>query len=306
MSYYPQGRRDRLEGGNVPVQAEADPDLKALQAVLGSRWVTNDPAVLLTYANDPYPLAGMRMPRFVAMPGTKKEVADLVRVALDRDIPYVVRGNGGSVFGFVFSQGLVIDMNRMKGVRIDLENWTAVVEPGVTAFELQQEAFRHGLRANTAEPAATVCGNIVCTGLFSTWANVYGVNADHFVDMEFVDSTGDFFRLNQSAAPNAFCKVRSGLVQGLGLEYAVLMIGDRYAREAILSMGQSVIDQDLFRMLMLGLPRLADEEWLDLVAGLDSEQPPYEILFSFASGKSEIFFAPKRAKKREICRIDQV
>ncbi len=347
--------RDRLEAGNVPVQAEADPDLEALQAVLGSRWATNDPAVLLTYANDPYPLAGMRMPRFVAMPGSKNEVADLVRVALDRDIPYVVRGNGGSVFGFVFSQGLVIDMNRMKGIHIDLENWTAVVEPGVTAFELQQEAFWHGLRANTAEPAATVCGNIVCTGLFSTWANVYGVNADHFVDMEFVDSTGDFFRLNQSAAPNAFCfehrlkaapgictqaqirlhpttadeegliipfetfeeaaafardlsqrriglalgvlgghylstfmspsaeladKVRSGLVQGLGLEYAVLMIGDRYAREAVLSMGQSVIDQDLFRMLMLGLPRLADEEWLDLVAGLDSEQPPYEILFS--------------------------
>jgi hypothetical protein len=27
---------------------------------------------------------------------------------------------------------------------------------------------------------------------------------------------------------------------------------------------------------------------------------------SFASGKSEIFFAPKQAKKREIRRIDQV
>jgi hypothetical protein len=58
------------------------------------------------------------------------------------------------------------------------------------------------------------------------------------------------------------------------------MIGDSYAREAVISMGISVIDQDLFRMLMLGLPRLADGEWLDLVAGLDSEQPPYEILFS--------------------------
>ncbi len=347
--------RDRLQTGTPPTQVDPDPDLEVLQAVLGSRWVTNDPAVLLTYANDPYPLAGMCMPRFVAMPGTKNEVASLVRVALDRDIPYVVRGNGGSVFGFVFSQGLVIDMNRMKGIQIDLENWTAVVEPGVTAFELQQEAVRHGLRANTAEPAATVCGNIVCTGLFSTWANVYGVNADHFVDMEFVDSKGDFFRLNQSKAPNAFCfehrlkdapgictqarvrlhpmtadeegliipfetfeeaaafardlsqrriglalgvlgghylstfmspsaeladRVRSGLVQSLGLEYAVLMIGDSYAREAVISMGISVIDQDLFRMLMLGLPRLADGEWLDLVAGLDSEQPPYEILFS--------------------------
>ena len=344
-----------LQTGKPVQRVEADSDLKALQDVVGSRWATNDPAVLLTYANDPYPLAGMRTPRYVALPGSREEIASLIRVALARDIPYVVRGNGGSVFGFVFSQGLVLDLNRMKGIRIDPDNWTAVVEPGVTSFELQQEAVKHGMRVNTAEPAATVCGNIVCTGLFSTWANAYGVNADAFVDMEFVDAQGDFIRLNQSTAPNAFCfehrikpspgictqahvrlhpttadeegliipfetfdqaaefarelsrrriglalgvlgghylstfmapsaeladKVRSGLTQGLGLEYAVLMIGDRYAREAVISMGRSVIDQDLFRMLMLGLPRLADEEWLDLVTGLDSDQPPYEILFS--------------------------
>ncbi len=345
--------RDWQALGNQPLQVETDPVLEDLRRIVGDKWASNDPAILVTYANDPFPLAEMRTPRYVALPRSREEVAALVRFANERNLPYVVRGNGGSVFGFVFSEGLVMDMNRMKGIEIDPENWTARVEPGVTSFELQQEAFRHGLRANTAEPAATVCGNIVCTGLFSTWSNVYGVNADTFVDMEFVDSKGDFFRLNDPGAPNAFCfehkltpapgictlahvrlhpttddeeglmvpfegfeeavvfarelskrriglaigvlgghylstfmspsaeladKVRFGLTSALGLRYAVFMIGDRFAREAVRSMREFVIDSNLFRMLMLGLPRLGDDEWLDLISGMDTDQPPYEIL----------------------------
>lgn len=345
--------RKWLDQGNQPLQIETDPGLEGLHEVVGQKWATNDPAILLTYADDPFPLAGMRTPRYVALPRTREEVAALVCFANDRDLPYVVRGNGGSVFGFVFSDGLVMDMNRMKGIEIDPENWTARVEPGVTSFELQKEAFRHGLRANTAEPAATVCGNIVCTGLFSTWSNAYGVNADTFVDMEFIDSRGDFFRLNDPGAPNAFCfehkltpapgictlahvrlhpttedeeglmvpfddfeeavefarelgkrriglaigvlgghylstfmspsadladKVRYGLSQALGIRYVVFMIGDGFARQAVRSMRESVIDSKLFKMLMLGLPRLADDEWLELVSGMDTDQPPYAIL----------------------------
>ena len=349
--------RDWIKAGNQPVQTAPDPDLEDLRAIVGQSWTTNDPAILLTYANDPYPLAGMQPPRFVALPGSREEVAALVRFAVSRGIPYAVRGNGGSVFGFVFSPGLVLDMNRMKGLDIDLENWCAEVGPGVTSFELQQAASRQGLRANTAEPAATVCGNVVCTGLFSTWANVYGVNADAFVDMEFVDEQGEVFRLNQKSAPNAFSfepggspapgictrawirlhpitadeeglivpfaefgeatafarelsqrriglaigvlgghylstfmapsarlaeRVRTSLSTGLGMHYGVFFIGDRFAREAVRSMRETVINAETFRMLMLGLPRLAEKEWLELISGLDSDQPPYEILFTEA------------------------
>jgi hypothetical protein len=49
-----------------------------------------------------------------------------------------------------------------------------------------------------------VCGNIVCTGTFSTWSNVYGTAADGFIDMEFVDRKGDVFRAGDKSAPNVF------------------------------------------------------------------------------------------------------
>jgi hypothetical protein len=198
---YVQKHRDEKKPVLKPKE---DSVLRKLRNLVGDEWATNDPAVLFTYADDPFPLAGIQMPRYVVLPGTRDQVAAVVSLADELKLPFAIRGNGGSVFGFVFSDGIVLDMNRMRKIEFDTDNWCVAVEPGVTSFELQKEAHRRGFRVNTAEPAATVCGNIVCTGTFSTWSNVYGTAADGFVDMEFVDRKGRIFRLNDKNAPNVF------------------------------------------------------------------------------------------------------
>jgi hypothetical protein len=344
---------DYLKEGGIPVSVAADEPLRRLRAIVGGEWATNDPAVLVTYANDPFPLADMLIPRYVVLPGSREEVAAVVRLAGELGLPFAVRGNGGSVFGFVFSEGIVLDMQRMRNLSIDKDNWSAAVGPGVTSFELQQEASRHGLRANTAEPAATVCGNIVCTGTFSTWSHAYGTAADGFIDMEFVDSSGRIFRLNDKRAPNVFAfdnavipapgvcteakvklhpttadedgllvpfwdfdeavalarelgrrriglavavlgvhyianfmspsqdlaeRLKGVLPESLGIRYVVVAIGDRLARDAIQALAGTVIDSGLWRTLTLGLPRLLDREWQELVRGFEGGRPPYETL----------------------------
>lgn len=340
--------------GKKVVKIAEDEGLRELRRIVGQEWASNDPAVLFTYANDPFPLASIRMPRYVALPEKRDEIVRMIHWANGSGIPYIVRGNGGSVFGFVFTDGLVIDLNRMKGIEIDPDNWLAKVEPGVTSFELQKKAVARGLRVNTAEPAATVCGNIVCTGTFSTWANVYGVGADNFVDMEFVNRGGSVFRLNDKSSPNVFSfehavlpspgictsasikmhpttndeegilvpfpsfsqavsfardlsrrriglaigvlgghylstfmspsaelaeRIRPVLEEALGIEYMVFVVGDSYARAAIAGMVPAVIDNRLFRILMLGLPRLAHRQWEEFLRGFETDRYPYEILF---------------------------
>jgi hypothetical protein len=196
---------ERHLAGHGPVlKLEADAVLTRLRGIVGEEWATNDPAILVTYADDPFPLAGVQMPHYVVLPGTTDEVAAIVSLADKLGIPFAIRGNGGSVFGFVFTDGIVLDMNRMKAIDIDADNFCATVGPGVTSFDLQREVFKRGFRVNAAEPAATVCGNIVCTGTFSTWSNVYGTAADGFIDMEFVDRKGRIFRLSDKNAPNVF------------------------------------------------------------------------------------------------------
>lgn len=196
--------RGHLEAKRPVHKPKEDAVLKRLRKIVGKEWAANDPAILFTYADDPFPLAGIQMPRYVVLPGTRDEVAAVVALADELKIPFAIRGNGGSVFGFVFTDGIVLDMNRMKKIEFDTDNWCVAVEPGVTSFELQKEASQRGYRVNAAEPAATVCGNIVCTGTFSTWSNCYGTAADGFIDMEFVDRKGKVFRLNDKNAPNVF------------------------------------------------------------------------------------------------------
>jgi len=38
----------------------------------------------------------------------------------------------------------------------------------------------------------------------STFSTTYGINADNFIDAEFVDKDGAFFNLNDSSSPNLY------------------------------------------------------------------------------------------------------
>lgn len=344
---------EHVKQGREVTAVHDDAALKGLKRIVGDAWATNDPAILVTYANDPFPLADAQMPRYVLLPGSRDEVAKIVKLANKQQIPYAVRGNGGSVFGFVFTDGIVMDMARMRSIDVDPDNWNARVGPGVTSFELQKAAYKHGFRVNVAEPAATVCGNIVCTGIFSTWTNAYGTCADNFIDAEFVGRDGKVFRLNEKTAPNVFAfqnevvpspgicteavvrlhpttddeegvlvpfatfeeavslarelsmrriglaigvlgghylstfmspsaalaeKVKACLVETLGIKYMVFVVGDRYARDAIKKMAKVVVDSRTFKALMLGLPRLLERNWQELVEGFESDKAPYELL----------------------------
>jgi hypothetical protein len=337
---------------NAAVRIEEDTVLRELREIVGTEWATNDPATLIAYANDPFPLKDMQMPGYVVLPKTKDDIVAIVNIARKYSLPYVVRGNGSSVFGIVFTDGIVLDTTRMKSIVIDRDNWVAAVEPGVTSFDLQKEVQKYGLRVSVAEPAATVCGNIVCSGIFSTWSNAYGVAADNLINAEFVDDAGRIFDLNDRGAPNLFAfrnemvpppgictkahvrmypttedeqgllvplgtfdeavalardlsarrigialavlgghylstfmspsaeladKVKDNLATALGINSVVFMVGDKYACDTVKKMTKVTIDDKLFRMLMLGLPRLAENEWAEILRNFEGDKDSYEI-----------------------------
>jgi hypothetical protein len=180
----------------------ADPFVDEVAAIVGAAWVTSDPAHLVAYSHDPCPIAPPRLPRAVACPGTEQEIVALLRLCAARGIPYALRGNGSSVMGFVMSEGLVLDFNRMRRIEFDEANWCVRVGPGVSAFDLQRAARVRGYRVNTAEPAALICANIMCSGIFSTFSAAYGISADNLVSARFVGPDGVAFSLHDPGAPN--------------------------------------------------------------------------------------------------------
>jgi hypothetical protein len=339
---------DHIRAGGEIIHAEADPILTEIKKIVGDYWATADRGIALTYAHDPCPLAAPKMPAYVIMPQTREEIAAILIILNKNNIGYAIRGNGSSVMGFVMSAGAVIDLGRMKTMEFDEKNWLVKTGPGVAAFELQQEAVKRGFRVNVAEPAALVCANVMCSGIFSCFSAAYGTAAENYVDAEFVAADGSFFALNQKSAPNVLwfekngapipgictsvsvklhavsadesgvlvpfqtlaaaltfakdCAVRRigiaiGVLGGeyistflsptkklateikhvfshaLAIEYLVLIIGDRYAINAIGEMGHHVIDKNLFRTINLGLPALKSAQWLELLKELSDEKP---------------------------------
>lgn len=343
-----------IRSGKPVMTPEPDEMLIRLQGVVGNEWVSHDPAVLASYAHDPGIFTGIQTPKYVVMPGNRDEVSGIVKLCNTHGLPFVVRGNGSSVMGFVFAQnGLVMDMGRMKRITLNAADWYASVEPGVSAFELQKAVTRHGLRANVAEPSALICANLMCSGIFSTFSAAYGTAASNYVNAEFVGLDGEIFHLNQGDAPNLFAFQNEGrplpgictrldvkvypttpdedgvlvpfsgfqealtfarelgirriglsvavlggeymstfmsptqalgqqlkriFTEDLGIEYAVLVLGDAHALSAVRRMTDTVIDKDMMQTFVQGLPAMARGAWTDLIQGLEGAEAPYKTL----------------------------
>jgi hypothetical protein len=138
------------------------------------------------------------------MPNTKEEIASLVKLFNKNKITYTIRGNGQNLLGFAVNVGVIIDLNRIKTIEFDEKNWYVKIGPGVAAFDLQKQAQKRGYRINAGEPAALVCANIMCSGIMSTFSTTYGINADNFIDAEFIDKDGSLFILNDPSSPNLY------------------------------------------------------------------------------------------------------
>jgi len=343
---------DLRRKGNQPVKPESDEIFTKLQKIVGEEFVSNDPAVLCAYGKDPCPLAPPVFPRFVAVPRTANEIIEIVKLCHENHIQYAVRGNGGSVMGFVMSAGLVIDVNRMRDIEFDDDNFCVYIQPGVTAFDIQKQAEKRGFRVNTAEASALIAANVMCSGIFSLFSHSYGISADNFITAEFVGPNGKVFHLNDRNAPNLFSykkeevslpgictkigiklypvlddeqgilvpfsdfkkalvfienlgKRRIGIGLGvlggeylstfiaptsklayqvkdifyekLGIKYVALIIGDQFTVDAVRKMNVPIIDNELFRKIVLGLPNLADNSLLGLIGDFDSNEEPYHI-----------------------------
>ena len=193
-----------LAGGGAVERAAVDGPLGDMRAIVGEEWATADRAVAVTYSHDPGPMSVPRMPAYVVMPKTKEEVSALLRLFGRHGIPWAPRGNGSQNAGLSLTEGAIVDLGRMTGMAFDEKNWAVKVGPGVTAFDLQREAVKRGRRVNVAEPAASVCGNVICSGIFSTFMTGYGTAGDGFIDAEVVAPDGSSFSLSDKGAPNLF------------------------------------------------------------------------------------------------------
>lgn len=117
--------------------------------IVGSDAVLDDQETLLAYSRD-QSFVAPRMPDLVAYAETVEQVQQVVTYANKTRVPLVPFSSGLNFYGAAVPRegGIILNLSRMNRIlAVDEDNWSCVIEPGVTAACLQDELGRHGLRA---------------------------------------------------------------------------------------------------------------------------------------------------------------
>src|SRR5579883_2459910 len=119
--------------------------VEALGAVVGARYVLSSDYDLMLYEYDAS--IDRARPDVVVFPASTAEVSAIVKLANQRNIPFVARGAGTGLSGgaIALQGGIVIAFQRMNRILdIDYRNLRAIVQPGVVNLHLSNAMTPNG------------------------------------------------------------------------------------------------------------------------------------------------------------------
>ncbi|MFI5043431.1 MAG: FAD-binding oxidoreductase [Acidimicrobiales bacterium] len=172
--------------------------MDALVAGLPGVMVSTGEAAGDDFSHDECLTVSPTTPAAVVRPKSTAEVAQVLRVADQLRIPVTARGSGTGLSGAATpcADGIVVSFERMADlVDIDVDNHTAVVQPGVRLDQLDEATAAHGLSypVYPGEYSASLGGNIA-TNAGGMRAIKYGVTRHQVLGLELVLPGGDVIR----------------------------------------------------------------------------------------------------------------
>lgn len=181
-----------------PMAVAAASLLHDLAAVVGRENVLWQVEELLAYELDG--AHDKQQPDAVVFVTSTQEIAGVVEVARRHGVPVTVRGAGtGLSGGAVASQrGIVAITTRMKSIlEVDLENRTALVEPGLVNVELSNSLVSSGVfyaPDPSSQKSCTLGGN-VAENSGGPHCLAYGMTTNHVLGLEAVLPDGEIVEL---------------------------------------------------------------------------------------------------------------
>ncbi len=152
-------------------------------------------AVSPDYSRDEMPIYGTRMPEMAVQPRSTEEVAAVMKICYENNIPVTPRGAGtGLVGGSVpIYGGVTMDLSKMNRIlEYDLDNFAVRIEPGVLLSDLVADCMTRGMLypVDPGEKYACLGGN-VSTNAGGMRAVKYGTTREYVKAMTVVLPTGE-------------------------------------------------------------------------------------------------------------------
>lgn len=180
---------------NPPAPEHKRRVVRALRAILPETSVLTEAESLRPYECDGL-TAYRRLPMVVALPDHADQVAAILRVCHDMEVPVVARGAGTGLSGGALpvEHGVVLSLAKFNRiVEIDQANRTAVVQPGVRNLAISQAVATYGLYYAPDPSSQIACsiGGNVAENSGGLHCLKYGLTVHNILSLEVITMDGE-------------------------------------------------------------------------------------------------------------------
>ena len=152
-----------------------------------------------------------KRPAVVVRPVNAGDVIATVNFARESGIDLAIRGGSHGVPGFGTSDGgVVVDLSRMKGVRVDPARRTARAEGGATWGDLNAATHAFGLATTGGIISTTGVGGLTLGGGIGYLARGLGLSCDNLISADVVTADGRFLVSTENVNADLFWALRGG------------------------------------------------------------------------------------------------
>lgn len=174
----------------------------AFKAIVGDRWVIDEPAALVPYECDAL-FHLCERPMAVVLPADEDEVCQVLRYCAQHRIAVTPRGAGTSLSGGAtpVSGSVVLGLNRLRAVTVLAAAGQALAGPGVRNVAVSEHAQPHGLffaPDPSSQSACTIGGN-VAENAGGVHCVKYGLTVNNLLGVRMVDGAGQVLDLGSAA-----------------------------------------------------------------------------------------------------------
>ncbi len=139
------------------------------------------------------------------------DVVHAIATARANGLEISVRGAGHNIAGSsLCDNGLTIDLESMRSVRVDSQKRRAYVEPGATLGDFDAAVQKHGLATPVGINSTTGISGLTLGGGFGWLTRKYGMTVDNLVSADVVTADGQKLKASDSEHPDLFWAIRGG------------------------------------------------------------------------------------------------
>lgn len=152
-----------------------------------------------------------KRPKYIARCSDVADIINAVNFARENSLLLAVRGGGHNGGGLgVCDDGLVIDLSRRRGIRVDPEKRIVQVESGCTLGDLDHATHAFGLAVPGGIISTTGVAGLTLGGGVGHITRKYGLTIDNLLSVDMVLADGSYVIADEDTNKELFWAVRGG------------------------------------------------------------------------------------------------